>query len=215
MTEIEVLNSYGGIGGNRKHWEGCRVTTIELDPKIAAIYSKMYPEDTVIIADAHQYLLEHYQEFDFIWSSPPCQSHSKMDIANYRNKPRYPDMRLHEETIFLKTYFKGKYVVENVRAYYGDILNPKRVGRHNFWTNFEFEAEDVPRPKDFINTNTLSDKGKLMEWLGIHYDGNVYYNGNHCPLQVLRNCVHPLLGEQIYKVAMDLIQNPKGQKSLI
>ena len=38
------------------------------------------PDNTVIVADAHQYLLDHYSEFDFIWTSPPCQTHSR---ANY------------------------------------------------------------------------------------------------------------------------------------
>lgn len=36
-----------------------------------------------------------------------------------------------------------------------------------------------------------------MDWLGIHFDENIYYGKNHCPVQILRNCVHPLIGASI------------------
>lgn len=74
---IKILNLYAGIGGNRKLWDGdIEVTAIEINPQIAKIYQDFFPNDKVIVTDAHQYLLEHYTEFDFIWSSPPCPSHS-------------------------------------------------------------------------------------------------------------------------------------------
>lgn len=198
---IRVLDSYAGLGGNRKKWDGCQVTAVELDPAIAAVYQKQYPDDTVVVGDAHQYLLEHHAEFDFVWSSPPCQSHSKMDRANYRNKPRYPDLKLYEEIIFLQSYFKGLWIVENVVPYYEPLVRAQKVGRHLFWANFHFEAFDIDRPADFINLNTNKERAKLMDWLGIHYENNLYYEGNHCPLQVLRNCVHPDLGAQIFNHA--------------
>ena len=75
--KIRILNLYAGIGGNRRLWEGdIEVTAVEKDPKIAVIYQKNFPDDKVIVGDAHDYLLEHFKEFDFIWSSPPCPSHS-------------------------------------------------------------------------------------------------------------------------------------------
>src|ERR1700693_208297 len=52
---IKVLNLYAGIGGNRKLWTGCQVTAVEHNVKIAAVYKKLYPEDIIIVGDAHNY----------------------------------------------------------------------------------------------------------------------------------------------------------------
>jgi len=201
-TSCSVLNLYAGLGGNRKHWNA-KVTAVERQPDIAAAYAAQYPEDEVIVGDAHEYLAANFDRFDFIWASPPCQSHSKMDRANSRNRPRYPDMKLYEEIIFLQTYHRGKWVVENVVPYYDPLIHPtQRIGRHLFWTNFLFTARDVPRPKNFIASGGQASAEDLKEWLGISYAGNLYYDGRHCPAQVLRNAVHPELGRQIFNAAI-------------
>ena len=199
---MNILNLYAGLGGNRLNWQDCKVTAVEYDPEIAQVYQQQHPNDNVIVGDAHQYLLDHYHEFDFIWSSPPCQSHSRMIRGGRNRKPRYPDMRLYEEIIFLKHNFAGLWVVENVKPYYTPLIEPVYVGRHAFWSNFTWLPVEEPKPPmDFINDQNLSAKQKLMDWLGIHYEKNIYYEGNHCPTQVLRNCVHPLIGEHIYNAA--------------
>lgn len=198
---MNVLNLYAGIGGNRKLWDAT-VTAVERQKDIAAAYKSQYPNDTVIVGDAHEYLVENFNRFDFVWSSPPCQSHSKMDRANYRNKPRYADLRLYEEIIFLQTYHKGKWVVENVVPYYTPPIPPtSRVGRHLFWSNFQFTVRDVARPAGFIASNGQATADDLKAWLGLDYEGNIYYENNHCPAQVLRNCVHPEIGAQIFEAS--------------
>ncbi len=73
---MKILNLYAGIGGNRKLWKDIEVTAVENDKKILNIYKNNFPKDLIILDDAHKFLLEHYKEYDFIWSSPPCQSHS-------------------------------------------------------------------------------------------------------------------------------------------
>lgn len=212
---MKVLNLYAGLGGNRKLWKDVQVTAVEIDPKIANVYQALYPDDEVIVGDAHQILLEiDLNKFDFIWSSPPCQGNSRMIRSGRNRKPRYPDLRLYEEVIFLKHNFKGKYVVENVNPYYTPLYEPtQKVGRHLFWTNFDFEAEDVKRPKGFIafghTKRRQSNSEELKEWLGIHYEGNLYYDGNNCTAQVLRNCVHPLIGEQIIEQAYKITAHVK------
>lgn len=210
MIKMKALNLYAGLGGNRKYWDGVQVTAIEYTQKIADVYKLFNPEDEVIVTDAHEYLLNNANDYDFIWSSPPCQSHSRMIRSGKNRKPRYPDLKLYEEILFLQNNYKGLWLVENVVPYYEPLIKPtKKIGRHLFWSNFDFEADEIKQPKNFINQTTLAGKKALMEWLDIHYDESIYYEGNHCPAQILRNCVHPKLGEQIFNQVKMLI-NSKG-----
>ena len=135
MGDIRVLNLYAGIGGNRKLWKGVEVTGIEIDPKIAKIYQDFFHDDKVIIADAHQYLLDHYKEFDFIWSSPPCPTHSdwkRVWVDAGRQKAEYPAMDLYQEIIFLQNFFDDLWAVENVISYYDPLIKPQISGNHYF-----------------------------------------------------------------------------------
>ena len=115
---IKVLNLYCGIGGNRKLWKDVEVTAVEYDSKIANVYRTLYPNDNLIVGDAHAYLLKHFREFDFIWASPPCPSHSclrkmgcSLEPKETGTQPVYPDMKLYEEILLLKHYFNEKQFV--------------------------------------------------------------------------------------------------------
>ena len=67
---MKILNLYAGAGGNRKDWgNDHEITAIEYDENIANVYRELYPNDTVIVADAHQYLIDHFKEFDFIFNT--------------------------------------------------------------------------------------------------------------------------------------------------
>src|SRR3990167_604144 len=154
MNKIRVLNLYAGLGGNRELWpsDKIEVKAIEIDRKIAIKYQDAFPNDRVIVADAHRYLLEHYKEFDFIWSSPPCQSHSECNnFLNAQGVIRYPDMSLYAEIIFLKHFAKCKWVVENVIGYYEPLVAPQVVGRHYLWSNFI-----IPNIKSNIEIGTFN-----------------------------------------------------------
>jgi DNA (cytosine-5)-methyltransferase 1 len=200
---MKILNLYAGLGGNRKKWQGVEVTAVENNAEIADVYRQLHPNDTVIVGDAHEYLLEHYNEFDFIWSSPPCQSHSKMNKFTRHDTVRYIDLMLYQEIILLQQFFKGKWVVENVVPYYRPLIEPSfKIGRHLFWSNFYISQFGMPTLPNFINLASTESKKILMDWLGIHYDKNIYYGGNHCPVQILRNCVHPDVGNIIFKCSM-------------
>jgi len=201
------LNLYSGLGGNRKLWKDCQVTAVDNNPEIMEVYKRLHPNDICIVGDAHQYLLDHYQEFDFIWSSPPCQTHSKMNKATRHKLRRYPEMQLYQEILFLQHFFTGKWVVENVNPYYEPLIPARKMGRHLFWSNFNFTDFDVKRPSNFINQASLAGKKALMDWLDIHYDEVIYYGKNHCPAQILRNCVHPLVGEHIFNARFTDVQS--------
>lgn len=195
---MKVLNLYAGLGGNRKLWTDVNVTAVELEPQIAAVYKRLHPDDHVVIGDAHQYLLDHAEGFDFIWSSPPCQTHSKMAKATRHKLRRYTDLSLYQEIIYLQHFFKGKFVVENVVPFYEPLIPGKVLGRHMYWSNFDIGEHHEPTPKDFVNLCDLAGKQKMMDWLDIHYEENIYYGNNHCPVQILRNCVHPREGLAIF-----------------
>lgn len=195
---MKILNLYAGVGGNRKFWRG-DVTAVERDPKIAAVYASLYPDDEVIVGDAHEYLLANFEDFDFIWTSPPCQSHSRFTRSGRNRTPRYPDMKLYEEILLLQHNHQGRWVVENVEPYYEPLIPPMRAGRHCIWANFTIGlVEEPPAFGDFMNSTNMKARQNLMDWLGIHFDDVVYVDGNHCPAQVLRNCVHPDVGRQIF-----------------
>lgn len=191
---MKILNLYCGIGGNRKLWGNeHEVTAVEFDENIAAVYKDLFPSDNVIIGDAHQYLLEHYNEFDFIWASPPCQTHSsfRQNIGvRFRGvEPVYPDMKLYQEIIFLQYNFKGKWVVENVNPYYTPLIEPNvELDRHKFWCNFDIEKAEFVRPK-----LRAAQIPQLQEAYG--YDLSEYKLPNK--RQVLRNCVLPEVGKHI------------------
>jgi len=201
MKNKEVLNLFAGLGGNRKKWDGVNVTSVEKNEKVAAIYQKLHPNDKVIIGDAMAYLKNNFEKFDFIWASPSCQTHSRMMKATRHKVADFPNMNLYQLVIFLGNFFNGNWVVENVVPYYKPLIEPTvRIGRHLFWSTKElFGIEDVKRPSGFINKSNLAGKKEMMDWLGIHFDEKIYIRGNHCPVQVLRNCVHPDLGKQIFE----------------
>ena len=193
-TKTKVLNLYAGIGGNRKLWsDELDITAVEINPVIARIYKDFFPNDNVITGDAHEYLRQHFREYDFIWASPPCPTHSVLQMAHcHDDKLRYPDMTLYQEIIWLKNFFKGKWVIENVKPYYEPLINPTfKIGRHYFWSS------------NFIITNQF-----ISNFTQIHNDSKMMskqygfdltkYHGKTEIRKVLRNCVVPEIGKYIF-----------------
>lgn len=198
---MKILVGCAGIGGESELWDDLtnEITHVEIDPKIGRIISERKPNRKIIIGDAYEYLLSNFSNFDFIWFSPPCQSNSRMIRSGKNRKPRFPDLKLYELKIFLDYNFKGKYCVENVIPYYEPLIKPTvKLGRHLFWANFNISNFELKQPKNFIMLGTTKGAEQLKDWLGIKYEGNIYYGDNHDPCQVLRNCVHPLLGNHIF-----------------
>lgn len=213
---MKILNLYACFGGNRYKWDEVakaagieiEVTAVELDPEAARLYQERFPNDNVIVADAHQYLLDHYKEFDFIWSSPPCPSHSRARYwlsSNYESTPQaiYPDLKLYEEIIFLQHYFKtGKYVVENVIPYYEPLIPAKKRGRHLYWTNFNLPSDlNDRRVQICAGTNELN---RLCEF---HKIDVTNYKGEQSIVKMARNLVDYEAGRTIFETALGVIKS--------
>jgi len=212
MNKYRILNTYACLGGNRKEWDEVakeagielEVTAIELDPELARMYQERFPNDKVIITDAHQYLLEHYKEYDFIWASPPCPTHGKVRMSQKNTDaftPKYPDMKLYEEIIFLEHHFKGKYVVENVIPYYEPLIPGQKRDRHLYWTNF-------------ILPNVLSDRkvkvgggtdevNKLCKFHEIDISS---YKGTQRKDKIARNLVDYKAGRTILETVFNIVK---------
>ena len=200
---MKILNLYACLGGNRYKWNDVadiEVTAVELDPELARLYQERFPNDKVIIEDAHQYLLDHYKEFDFIWSSPPCPTHSRIQTSlKDRDKfiPYYPDMKLYEEILFLEQFFKGKYCVENVIPYYKLLVPGYKRDRHIYWTNF-----NLP--------NVLSNRSENIGGLNEHKRLEAFHDykckaGIAGYRDVLRNLVDYQTGKTILETALGII----------
>ena len=199
QTKVEmkkVLNLYAGIGGNRKLWQNCDVTAVEINSVLANIYGEHFPQDKVVCDDAHEFLRTHYKEFDFIWTSPPCQSHSSFRhniCVRFRGTDaQYADMRLYEEILFLKHHANCKWVVENVQPYYEPLIPATKIQRHLFWSNFAISQ--IEMKKDIIRKAQIPD-------LQIHHGYNLDKYKIPNKRQVLRNCVYPELGLHILNCA--------------
>ena len=195
---MKILNLYAGIGGNRKLWQNADVTAVEINPSIAAIYKDFYPNDKMIIGNAHEYLIEHYNEFDFIWSSPPCPTHSKTNFFNHI-KPRFPDMQLYEEVIFLQHFAKAGmlWIVENVKSYYEPLVKPQETARHFLWSNFKITDIGITKK---VRNDAGYNLAKKMEERGIIITDFHGYKGDK--RQLLNNAIEPELGLHIMNCAL-------------
>lgn len=239
---IKVLNLYAGIGGNRKLWPGyiclcgysfeyglgkygcpncegdntaklVEITAVEINPEIAKIYQNFFPDDTVIVGDAHQYLLDHYKEFDFIWSSPPCPSHSEIRrCATYRGQQPaiYPDMSLYQEIILLQFYAPKdqKWVIENVDPYYEPLIQPsKKSHRHFYWANFRIDDFNVADSRTHLGIKSGKDTV---------YGFNISdYKTEKRKDTILRNMVDPELGLHIFNAALERIDKTKIKQTTL
>lgn len=210
---MKILNLYSGIGGNRKNWtpngNEHEITAVEINPEIAKIYQDFFPNDKMIITDAHEYLLEHFKEYDFIWSSPPCPTHSRArywGTGNPKIKPKYIDITLYQEIILLQNFYKGIYCVENVIPYYTPLIIGQICNRHLFWANFIIPKIDLPT--DDVN------KGNRNFWKELKGFDLSKYKINNRKDQIYRNIMNPEFGLHILNCAMGIYDYRKNKEQL-
>jgi DNA (cytosine-5)-methyltransferase 1 len=219
MTKYKILNLYACLGGNRYKWADVakdakiemEVTAVELDSEAARLYKERFPNDNVIVSDAHQYLLDHYKEFDFIWSSPPCPSHSRARFARRNTTtPIYPDLKLYEEILFLENYFEGKYCVENVIPYYEPLIPSKKRGRHLYWTNF-----NLPSDLNERKCSIMESKDEVTQWCKFHDYDFRKYKGEQSVQKMARNLVDYEAGKTILETALNIYKKSDTKQTSI
>ena len=210
---MKILNLYACLGGNRYKWNEVKndieVTAVELDPELARLYQDRFPNDNVVVADAHQYLLDYFDDFDFVWSSPPCPTHSRLNSMIIKNSGvRYPDMKLYQEIIILKKWFKGKFVVENVIPYYPPLIPAIKRDRHLYWTNFNLPNDLGDRKKNDLT------KLSIKELEEFHNIDLCSYKGKQDKVKIGRNLVDYEAGKTIFETALGIINNKTEQTKL-
>ena len=208
---MKILNLYASFGVNRYKWNEVKndieVTAVELDPECARLYQERFPNDNVIIADAHQYLLDHYKEFDFIWSSPPCPTHSRLVQTNkHRAKIEYPDMKLYQEILFLKHIYNGKYCVENVIPYYDPLIPAKKRGRHLYWTNFNLPNKLNERNGCGKIGFVRNRKIHIQEMSKFHDYDFFKYKGSQNLVKISNNLVDYEAGRTIFETMLGIVK---------
>tara|TARA_R110000782_G_scaffold268289_1_gene364493 strand:- start:452 stop:1132 length:681 start_codon:yes stop_codon:yes gene_type:complete len=212
MKKIKVLNLYACLGGNRYKWDevaDIEVTAVELDPELARLYQERFPNDKVIVADAHQYLLDHYKEYHFVWTSPPCPTHSRLTLAmKTKRKMTYPDMKLYQEIIFLDKFFNGMYCVENVVPFYSPLISAKKRHRHLYWTNFNIPNVLSNRNQAKIGQSDVGVKhDEFIKLCKFHEIDLSTYKGKQRKDKIARNLVDYEAGKTIFETAVNIIQN--------
>lgn len=220
---MKVLNLYANIGGNRKLWKDVEVTAVERDAWKAEIYKDLFPNDTVIVGDAHDFLLHHHNEYDFVWTSPVCKTHSRTNyfIRASKGVVRYPDLSLYQEILLLQAFHRGKFCVENVKPYYEPLVPAQVLGRHLIWTNFRVPQIHVDAIMGRMSGSKKGLGGKtqnehqvinLERSTGINLDK--YGLSTEKKAQLLRDTTNPKLGEHILNCARGSLLQTGTQSDL-
>ena len=211
---MKILNLYACLGGNRFKWgDEHEIVAVEWDEELAKLYKQRFPNDEVIVADAHEYLLKNFRSFDFIWSSPPCPSHSRAAFGSRKStkaghKPLYPDMTLYQEIIFLQHYFEGKFVVENVVPYYEPLIYGHKRGRHIYWTNFR-----IPSVLSDRKSVGMESRNEIDQWCEFHQYDFRQYQGKQTVQKIARNLVDYEAGKTILDAALGVMRKQNASQT--
>lgn len=209
---MKFLNLYCGLGGNRTCWSG-DITAVEYDENIAKLYQKRFPDDEVIVRDCEEFLRDkeiNLNQFNLIWASPPCQSHSQMQKFNRSKTQRSPIPRMDQIyglIVWLEQHYENYYVIENVQPHY-KIPRPisARVDRHLFWANFPITSKKFKQPKNkhgkiggIMRNDNFDDLRFFADSLGLTSIFNdIMLLKGYRHITLIRNTIDPKIGKYIF-----------------
>jgi DNA (cytosine-5)-methyltransferase 1 len=117
-------------------------------------------------------------------------------------------MKLYQEILFLRHYYDGQWIIENVDPFYDPLISADcKMGRHLFWSNFKI------RPTVFEDADI--NRGNLKEWQSLHGFSLEGRKINHRKDQILRNCVNPELGLYILEQARGIVRQDKTTQTTL
>jgi len=217
---MKILNLYAGLGGNRSLWSRTHeITAVENDGSIVKLYKKRFPHDKVLFESVNEFLMKKdVNEFDFIWASPPCSTHSQMQKFNKKKMPIPRMDEIYGLIIWLEKNYEGKFAVENVQPWYKTPIQPTaRIDRHIFWANFKIIKKRFREKRKMHGTLSKShimrdSKDKLIKDFMLE-------DIKHDLLKLarnerfIRNCVDPRIGAYILSQCIyqkDLFEHMTG-----
>ena len=214
---IKIVDLFCGVGGVARGFQAYLIENgidfeyyaIDIDNKVLKAHKVLNPYSITIRKDAYSLSDEDLQNYDFIWASPPCETHSIVGIWR-RKMGVKPDMRLYE--LIDKLYNLGKpFVVENVKPYYKPPIRPTSIAnRHVLWSNLKIARIKVDLPtftsvkdkiKSLVEYHEIQDKiDKIRKILG----------------SKTRDCLRDMVHWRVaYKIAEQVIpQVLKGKKTI-
>ena len=178
MEKLKLLDLYccGGGAGYGYELAGFDVTGVDIE-------TQPNHRGKFILDDAIQYLKNHYQEYDIIHASPPCQKYSKSSMQFRLIGKEYPDLIEITRNELIKT---GKpYIIENVPG--SPLIDPvilcgsmfgMRTYRHrHFESNMPLSAPI--HLKHIVANAKMGRKAKANE--------NIQYVGHFSGLKEVRD----------------------------
>ena len=210
---MRILDLFAGVGGTSKGIHRAAAeqnvkleyVAIDYDPSVLYAHQKFCPEDFTILRNAWNY---DFSGYDFIWASPPCQSHS---VLNYTLRRYDPDMRLYE--LIKKLRNSGKdFIVENVHPYYQPPIPWNfEVNRHVFWSNLPIPSFRVVEKRKAFGELGVTD---LLDYHGVDKSVLSHVRGAQRRRQLLRNMVNPEISRRIFQEYLDILEGA-GQRTII
>jgi len=202
MNKPKLLDLFCGAGGASMGYYRAGFDIVGVDIKPQKNYPFQFHQ-----ADAIEYLQEHWQEFDAIHASPPCQAYTIMQHI-HKNNAAHPDLVEPTRQALIKT---GKpWVIENVEGAplrVDLVLCGTQFGinfpKHR-WFEMNFIINELLPPCNHYKVydcfhggeQARGEREKLSQLYGIDW---------FMTRQEIRNCIPPAYTEWIGKIIMGMI----------